>query len=106
MVDTLTIILPAMWTFFATYLVWFLTAAKCNATITFDDAKALWHIHKKNSQCASRKWRPLQRKNGKISGFECDCVFKYTQKRPILSNKPRNSHINRRSQTAFPLSSY
>jgi hypothetical protein len=101
----LTIVLPATWAFFATYLVWFVTSAKRNATITFDDAKALWEIHKTNAKCASHKWRPISRKNGKISGFECECGYKYLQKRPIISSKPKSSSLSRRSQAAFSVAS-
>ena len=105
MVDMLTAILPASWAFFATYLAWFVTSAKCSVAISFDDAKALWQIHKKNTNCISHKWRPVSRRKGKISGFECECGYRYVQKRPIISRWPKNSHLNRRSQTAFPLAS-
>jgi hypothetical protein len=105
MIDML-IILPAIWVLFACYLAWFLTSAKRNVSITFDDAKALWHIHKKNTRCASHKWRPVLRKNGKISGFECECGYKYTQKRPIISNRPKNGHMDYRNQTTFSVASY
>jgi hypothetical protein len=106
MTDMLTIILPASWALFALYLLWFVTSAKCSVAITFDDAKALWHIHKKNSKCSSRKWRPLSRKHGKISGFECGCGFRYTQKRPIISNRPKSSGVDRRNQSGFSVASY
>jgi len=57
--------------------------------ITFDEVKALWHIHKKNTKCTSHKWRPILRKSEKISGFECECGYKNAQKRPILSKSPK-----------------
>jgi len=106
MIDILLISIPAVWVLFASYLVWYLTSAKRHATITFDDAKALWHIHKKNAKCAGHKWRPVSCKSGKISGFECACGYKYAQRRPIISNRPRNSHIDRRNQTTFSVASY
>jgi hypothetical protein len=106
MIDTLIIIIPAIWALFASYLVWYATSAKRNVPITFDDAKALWHIHKKNARCSGHKWQPISRKGGKISGFECDCGYKYTQKRPLLSNRPKHSHIDYRNQAAFSVTSY
>jgi hypothetical protein len=106
MMDKLIIILPAIWVLFASYLVWYVTSAKRNVAITFNDAKALWHIHKKNVRCSGHKWRPISRKSGKISGFECECGYKYTQRRPILSGKPKNSHLDYRNQTAFSVTSY
>jgi hypothetical protein len=106
--DILLISIPSFWVAFTCCLVWYLTSAKKHATITFDDAKALWHIHKKNTNCTSHKWKPISRKSGKISGFECDCGYKYTQKRPLFYNKPKNNqnHIAHRRQTAFSAASY
>ena len=102
----LTVILPAIWASFASCLVWFVTSAKRSVSITFDDAKALWHIHKKTTNCSSHKWNPISRKGGKISGFECECGYKYTQKKPLISSSPKNNHREHRRQTGFPLSSY
>jgi hypothetical protein len=104
--DTLIIILPAIWASFAGCLLWFVTSAKRNVSITFDDAKALWHIHKKTTNCPCRKWKPISRKGGKISGFECECGYRYTQKRPLISSSPKNSHREHRRQTGFPVASY
>ena len=108
MIDILIIILPTFWISFAAYLAWYVTSAKRNVSITFDDAKALWQIHKKTAQCSSRKWNPISRKGGKISGFHCECGYKYTQRRPLLSSKPRvkQSNQDHRSQTGFPVVSY
>jgi hypothetical protein len=107
MMDILLISIPAFWVAFACCLAWYLTSAKKHATITFEDAKALWHIHKKNTHCASHKWKPISRKSGKISGFECDCGFKYTQKRPLFYSEPKNSHIDHhRRRTTFSMASY
>jgi hypothetical protein len=106
MIDPLIIAIPATWALFASYLAWYATSAKRNVPITFDDAKALWHIHKKNARCNSHKWHPISRKGGKISGFECDCGYKYTQKKPLLSGRPKHSHIDYRNQAAFSVTSY
>ena len=88
----LTIILPTVWTFFMGYLLWYVTSAKRNAAITVNDAKILWKMHKKSTNCAGHKWRLITRRGGKISGFECECGYKYTQKRPLISNLPKNSN--------------
>jgi hypothetical protein len=108
MIDILIIILPTIWVSFAAYLLWYATSAKRNVSITFDDAKTLWQIHKKTANCSGHKWNPISRKGGKISGFQCECGYKYTQKRPLLSTIPRPKKSNRdnRSQTGFPVASY
>ena len=106
MADILTIILPTSWALFATYFLWYVTSAKSSVSITYDDTKALWHIHKKNAKCAGHKWHPILRKSGKISGFECECGYKYMQKRPIISSRPKNSRIDPWTQTVFSVTSY
>ena len=104
--NTLTIILPAIWASFACCLLWFVTSAKRSVSITFDDTKALWRIHKKATNCSSHKWNPISRKGGKISGFECACGYRYTQKRPLICSSPKNGNHDHRRQTGFPVSSY
>src|SRR3990170_2654206 len=98
MIDTLTIVLPTLWVSFTCYLVWYATSAKRTEPITIDDAKMLWKIHKKCSSCTSHKWQPLRRRNGKIQGFKCECGYKYTQKRPLISNMPKSNHQNTRNR--------
>jgi hypothetical protein len=105
-IDTPLILLAAIWASFTGYAVWYLTSAKRNVPITFDDAKTLWKIHKKNAKCPGHKWRPISRRGGKISGFECECGYKYNQKRPIISSMPKNSHRDHRSQPGFPVATY
>ena len=39
--------MPAIWVSFTSCIGWYLTCAKRGVPITFDDAKALWQIHKK-----------------------------------------------------------
>jgi hypothetical protein len=51
----LTIILPTVWAFFMGYLLWYVTSAKRNAAITVNDAKILWKMHKKSTNCPSHK---------------------------------------------------
>jgi hypothetical protein len=93
----LTIILATAWTSFAGYLLWYVTSAKRNVSITVNDAEILWKLHKKSTNCAGHTWRLIKRRNSKISGFECECGYKYTQKRPLISNLPKNSSQNAKS---------
>lgn len=106
MIDTPLIIIAAIWASFTGYTVWYVTSAKRNVPITFDDAKTLWKIHKKTAKCAGHKWRPISCSGGKISGFECECGYKYNQKRPIVSSMPKNGRRDHRAQTGFPVTTY
>ena len=53
--------------------------------ITVEDAKVIWTLHKQNSRCKCRNWGLLKPKNGKVNGFQCECGYKYVQKKPLLS---------------------
>ncbi|MBT0158433.1 hypothetical protein G4O51_00430 [Candidatus Bathyarchaeota archaeon A05DMB-2] len=87
--NVLTIILPTVWASFAGYLIWYVTSAKRNVTITLEDANTLWKIHKNSSNCTGHHWQPISRRGGKIFGFRCECGYKYTQKRPLVSSMPK-----------------
>jgi hypothetical protein len=104
--NMLDIILTATWVSFSGYLLWYVTSAKRSVTITPEDAKTLWKIHKNSTNCSSHKWRPLLRRGGKIAGFECECGYKYTQKRPIISTAPKNGHRDRKNHASLPVASY
>ncbi len=106
MLDTPLILIVAIWASFTGYAVCYLTSAKRNVPITFDDAKTLWKIHKKNAKCHGHKWRPISGRGGKISGFECECAYKYNQKRPIVSSMPKNNHRDHKNQPGFPVTTY
>jgi hypothetical protein len=87
-----TIILPAAWAIFTGYLLWYMVAVKRSTPLTSDEAKVLWKIHKKAAHCAGQKWQPVTRKGGKLLGFQCECGYHYTQKRPMIAGtyKPIN----------------
>ncbi len=51
--------------------------------ITADDAKVIWKMHHETAHCRGHTWRLLKRKQDKIVGFQCECGYKYTQKRPL-----------------------
>ncbi|HLE74569.1 MAG TPA: hypothetical protein VI864_00795 [Candidatus Bathyarchaeia archaeon] len=104
----LTIILATAWASFTGYLLWYVTSAKRNVPITVSDAEILWRLHKKSTNCAGHKWRLIKRRN-RISGFECECGYRYTQKRPLISNLPKGSSQNPRivdQQQRMPSSGY
>ena len=100
------IILSIIWAAFASYLLWYVTSAKRSVPITLNDAKALWKIHKKSTKCNGHKWRPTSHRGDKIAGFECECGYKYTQKRPLISSMPKPSDQVLENATVSLISSY
>lgn len=86
----LEILVYSIWTCFAVYSIWYLTSAKRYAPITRAEARALWHIHRQNSKCHTRKCKEIRR-GGRIVGFECGCGYKHYQRRPMVGNGPAST---------------
>lgn len=85
--SNLSIIMPALWGCFTMYASWYFTKAKHYCPITPTEARQLWKIHKNYTHCNGRKWRQV--KNGKKTvGFQCECGFRHTQKRPLVTHTP------------------
>jgi len=63
--------------------------AKRKVPITAKEADILWKMHKKDTDCTSHKMQPRITENGEITGFQCQCGYKYTQQRPLMSRTPR-----------------
>jgi hypothetical protein len=77
------------WACFAAYALWFFVIAKRNVPMTSDEVRMLWKIHKQTTNCPQKKWQPIAQRNGKITGFKCDCGYIHQQKRHIISDIPR-----------------
>jgi hypothetical protein len=60
-------------------------ATEHTVPIKIEDANAMWTLHKLNSGCDCKKHRLLSQKKGKTIGFMCECGYKYTQKKPLIS---------------------
>jgi hypothetical protein len=53
--------------------------------ITIENAKIMWTLHKQNSKCKCNNWYLFKPKNGKVNGFQCECGYRYNQKKSLLS---------------------
>jgi hypothetical protein len=89
---------PAVWTIFTGFLLWYMVGVKRGEPITTDEAKMLWKIHKTNSHCLGKNWQPLVKKGGKLKGFQCECGYKYIQKRPLIAG----THKTLKDDFVFP----
>jgi hypothetical protein len=88
------IVVTAVWTIFACCLFSYVIAVRRSEPITVDEAKILWKIHKKATRCGGKKWQPISCKSGKLKGFQCDCGYRYTQKRPIVTGTHKVAYKN------------
>jgi hypothetical protein len=61
-----------------------LLSLKRPTSMTLDEAKMMWVMHRRTAHCVGHKWQPLKLRKDKIIGFNCGCGYKYVQKRPIL----------------------
>lgn len=68
---------------FLAYMTWYFAAGKQYASLTPEDVRILWKIHKQTDDCKSKKWRMLRFKD-KIIGFECGCGHRHIEKRPLV----------------------
>ena len=84
----LTEIMLASWACFAICGAWYFGVAKQEVPISPEDAEVMWKLHKQSSSKRCRKWHLLKHKTGKPIGFQCDCGYKYTQKKPIVPITP------------------
>jgi len=94
------ILMPALWACFTTYAAWYFTSAKHHTPLTYKEARMLWEIHKQETQCKSKKWHKIRRKD-RIIGFKCDCGHKHIQKRPITTNTPTERETAQTQTSVF-----
>jgi hypothetical protein len=83
--SNLEILTPALWACFTAYAAWYFASAKQYAPLTHKEARILWEIHKRKTQCSSEKWHKIKRKD-RVIGFKCDCGYKHIQRKPITAN--------------------
>ena len=78
-----TVFMVTSWVCFLAYMTWYFAAGKQYASLTLNEIRILWKIHKQNSNCKGKKWQAIRHKD-KIIGFECECGFKHIEKRPLI----------------------
>jgi hypothetical protein len=85
--SNLSILMLSTWGCFVVYLSWYVGKVKWCYPITSAEARQLWIIHKRDTHCKGRRWRQLK-KGKQTVGFQCDCGYRHTQKRPVLAHAP------------------
>jgi len=61
-----------------------LVKIKRKTPISRKDADVLWKLHKQAAHCPGHRRQLQTGKHGEITGFECQCGYRYTQKRPLV----------------------
>jgi len=62
-----------------------IAATERTVSVTIEDAKIIWTLHKQSSRCRHGKWMLIKPKNGKVNGFQCECGYKYLQKKSLIT---------------------
>lgn len=70
-------------------IILYAATAKRKVPLNSKDADILWKLHKRDAHCNGNKWQPFPQNHGEITGFRCQCGYRYTQKRPFLSRMPK-----------------
>jgi hypothetical protein len=85
--SNLSMLMLSAWGCLTTYVSWYATKAKRSCAITPAEAKQLWTIHKQNAHCNGKKWHQLK-KGKQTIGFQCECGYRHTQKKPLVTHTP------------------
>ncbi len=87
------IIIAATATVTITSTLLYITTAKRNIPITQKEANILWKLHKQKTNCNYNEMYRLIKSRGEITGFKCQCGYRYTQKSPLLGCKPNSKTV-------------
>ncbi len=88
------IVVTAVWTLFACSLFCYVISVRRSEPMSVEEAKIIWKMHKQSSHCPGKKWQPISQKGNRIKGFRCECGYRYTQKRPLVSVTHKIVHRN------------
>jgi hypothetical protein len=77
------VLIPAVWLSLGFLIAWFLLSARLFVPMTQKEIETLWKFHKQTSNCTSKSWNKIIRKN-EIVGFTCECGHKHMQKKPLI----------------------
>jgi len=97
--QTQLLIYIAVWGALAAFGLGLLAISKRKVPISIEEAKVLWKIHKQDTNCSRHKWKPLAESNGKITGFKCECGYKYAQKGLFLTGRPKSLQMQEKTRT-------
>ena len=78
------VLIPGLALCFGLYIAYLIISARHDAPMTKEEAETLWKFHKTKTCCKAKTWNEITKKN-KLIGYECDCGFKQTQKKPIIN---------------------
>ena len=94
------LIIVTVWGTLTAFGLWLFAIAKQKVPITVDEATVLWKIHKQNVHCSQRKWHPLTERSGKVTGFKCECGYKYSQRRHFVISNPKSIETTAKMRSA------
>jgi len=63
-----------------------LATTKKDVPMTRKEVNLFYALHKKASNGCSHKMQPVTMKTGEFAGFQCECGYRYVQKRPLFSH--------------------
>ena len=89
----------AVWGALSAFGLCLFATVKRKIPITGEEAKLLWKIHKLDKNCSRHRWKTITEKNGKITGFKCECGYKYLQKGHFLSSRPKSIQTTQKART-------
>ena len=76
------------WLFLVAGIIWFVALAKDYVSLTGNETRFLWKLHKRQAQCSCTKFETIRHKK-KVVGFRCACGYEYLSKRLITQHDQR-----------------
>lgn len=79
------------WLFLVAGIIWFVALAKDYVSLTGNETRFLWKLHKRQAQCSCTKFETIRHKK-KVVGFRCACGYEYLSKR-LITQRDRRSKL-------------
>jgi hypothetical protein len=88
----LALLVSGFWATLVAYLLWYIFKAKTVQPLTLDDLALTWKVHKQRDGCNASRIHSMIKENDEVVGFQCECGYKFVQKRLITQN-PHERHV-------------
>lgn len=88
MYEMLYLLVIGLWGLLFAYGTWYVLKAKTFQPLTLDDLALIWKLHKQQTGCDASRIHSLIKRDGQVVGFQCNCGYRYMQRRLITQRMP------------------
>jgi hypothetical protein len=77
------LLVAGVWLTFGAYATWFFFKAETFQPLALEDLVLAYKLHKRQAKCPTQRIQTLFVRDGWLVGFQCECGYKYVQKRLV-----------------------